>query len=211
MYGPQFFEQIREGTKRSASIVVPLIITTLQPAPDSVIDVGCGEGWWGAEFENHGFSVKGIDRRVRDGVIDIEDHDLERDLPELGRFGLALCLEVAEHLSPGRAHSFVADLCGLSDLVVFSAAIPGQGGTNHLNERWPGYWVRLFAGEGYACSGALRWEIWEDDRIENWYRQNLLVFTRHPDRLPNVFDNPMAPPWPVIHPVLFDARVNHGT
>ncbi len=209
MYDETFFALIRDGIQRSAAIVVPIVTAALEEAqPErTLIDVGCGEGWWGAEFAAAGFAAEGIDANQQHTAITVRDHDLERPLPaDTDRYGVALCLEVAEHLTPGRAPSFIAELCALSDIVVFSAAIPGQGGTGHLNEQWPTYWVDLFTDHGFACSGALRWQIWTDDRVENWYRQNLIVATLHPDRLPALFDSPLAPVWPVVHPVLYDAR-----
>lgn len=208
-YDAAFFDTIREGIVRSAAALAPILAAELAPAIDerTVLDVGCGEGHWGAALSAEGFEAQGIDANPARTVIDVWDHDLEQRLPLLGQFGLALCLEVAEHLTPQRAPSFVAELCGLSDVIVFSAAIPGQGGTGHLNEQWPGYWTGLFAESGYACSGALRWRVWEDERIENWYRQNLMICTRHPRRLPALFDTPLAPMWPVVHPVLFSARM----
>jgi hypothetical protein len=135
-------------------------------------------------------------------------HDLEQPLPDLGRHSLAVCLEVAEHLSPGRAQSFIADLCRLSDVVLFSAAIPGQGGTGHVNEQPPQYWAGLFEQQGYAVSGYLRWLIWDDDRVENWYRQNLLIAAKNPGRQhPGLlWGTAAAEPVHVVHPVLFDAR-----
>lgn len=207
-YDATFFDTIRPGICRSAQAVVPILADELAPAlaGTTLIDVGCGEGWWSVELERYGFDVTGIDAHPNRPQIPVIDHDLEQPLPELGRFDVALCLEVAEHLTPERAESFVADLAALSDLVVFSAAIPGQGGTGHLNEQWPGYWAALFATHGYACSGALRWRLWDDERIENWYRQNLLVAARRPQLLPDLFDTPLAAVWPVVHPVLYDAR-----
>lgn len=207
-YDAAFFDTIREGIVRSAAALAPILATALAPAIDehTVLDVGCGEGHWGAAMAEHGFIPKGIDANPDRTVIDVLDHDLEQPLPPMGRFDLALCLEVAEHLTPQRAPSFIAELCGLSDVIVFSAAIPGQGGTGHLNEQWPAYWTGLFAESGYACSGALRWRVWEDERIENWYRQNLTICARYPERLPSLFDTLLAPMWPVVHPVLFDAR-----
>ena len=67
-------------------------------------------------------------------------------------------------------------MCKLSDVVLFSAAIPGQGGTHHLNERWPSYWANLFGSAGYDVLDVVRANIWDDARVEWWYRQNLLVF-----------------------------------
>ena len=113
---------------------------------------------------------------------------------------------MAEHLDPSRAASFVSDLCALAPVVLFSAAVPGQGGTHHVNEQWPGYWQDLFAVEGYLMSGALRWLIWNDDRVENWYRQNLMVCARSGYQPAELFHGAGTYPYPVVHPVLYDAR-----
>jgi len=204
MYDQAFFEMIAEGCRRSAAVVVPEVLAHI--SPDRVVDVGCGQGWWGKAFEEHGCEVLGLDGEVPDQAIDAQVVDLEQPLPDNGSFDLAVCLEVAEHLTPGRAESFVADLTAQAPFVLFSAAIPGQGGVGHLNEQWPAYWVDLFAARGYACSGALRWEIWNDDEVENWYRQNLIVAARYPKVAPDLFESPMAPVFPVVHPVLYDAR-----
>lgn len=204
LYTPSFYEQVRVGARASAEVVVPLVLDSY-PA-QTVVDVGCGEGWWGRAFAERGCDVVGIENAAVDAEIPVQVLDLARPLPDVGRFDLAACLEVAEHLPPERAEGLVADLCRLSRTVLFSAAIPGQGGAGHLNERWPGYWVELFADHNYACSGALRWRIWNDERVENWYRQNLIVATSEPEVLPEWFDTPLAEVFPLVHPVLFDAR-----
>jgi len=209
MYDRVFYDTIRPGVQSSAAVVVPLVMDTI--APKLVVDVGCGEGWWAHEFTGHGCGVIGVDGQYVQGSP-LGDrfigHDLTRPMPPhlAGRFDLAVCLEVAEHLPATRAEGFVADLCGLAPTVLFSAAIPGQGGVGHVNEQPPGYWVGLFAGHGYAVSGALRWQMWNDTRVENWYKANMFVFAQDPDRFPALFDTPLAPPWPVVHPILFDAR-----
>lgn len=210
MYDEEFYATIRAGVQSSAAVVVPIVMDLLKP--QHVVDVGCGEGWWGHAFMVAGCTVIGIDGPGAAVSTVLPErfvlHDLTESLITLGITGadLVVCLEVAEHLPPDRADSFIADLCALAPTVLFSAAIPGQGGTGHLNERWPGFWVDLFESHGYAVSGALRWMIWDDDRVDNWYRQNLLVAARDPDRYPAVFDTPTAPPWAVVHPVLYDAR-----
>lgn len=222
-YDQRFFDGIREGIKRSAKSLVPLLVSELSPAIDvkSVIDVGAGEGLWMREFDAWDFRVLGMDgwaptknqrpKAPIDRIITasadvtiprlpIVQVDLEKPIGVGQTFGLVLCLEVAEHLTPERGPSFIADLCKLSDLIVFSAAIPGQRGVNHLNEQWPAYWVNEFLKNGFYVSGTLRWMIWEDEKIEPWYRQNLLIATKHPERLPNLFDTPLCYPWPVVHP-----------
>lgn len=205
-YDQRFFDRIREGIKRSAESLVPLLVSELSPAIDvkSMLDVGAGEGHWMDEFYQWDFDPYGLEQfgpGASPSGVPIHRHNLEEPFPEyFGLFGLVLCLEVAEHLTPERGPSFIADLCKLSDLIVFSAAIPGQRGVNHLNEQWPDYWVSLFRDNGFYVSGAMRWMIWGDDEIEPWYRQNLLIATKHPERLPNLFDTPLCYPWPVVHP-----------
>jgi len=207
VYDAAFFDTIRAGCQASAAVVVPLVLDHFHPY--TVLDVGCGEGWWAKAFADlGGCEVLGLDGPGGGGALDVRfvAWDLRATFAGMYLVDLAIALEVAEHLPPERADSFVADLCAVAPVVLFSAAIPGQGGTGHINEQWPAYWVEKFQANGYAVSGALRWHIWGDDRVENWYRQNLLFATRFPQNFPGLFATPLAEPWPVVHPVLFDAR-----
>lgn len=211
-YDEGFYDTINPGSARSASVVVPLVLEKLRgrrpggPVIEKGVDVGCGEGVWTAEFERHGVEMVGLDGEY----IQLERFqgekfipaDLSTRLPDLGRsFDLAISLEVAEHLPVGRAASFVQELCGLADVVMFSAAVPGQGGVGHVNEQWQSSWARLFELQGYMVTGELRWLIWDNDQVENWYRQNLLIAARA-DRAEE-FDLPWFPVLDVVHPVLW--------
>lgn len=212
-YGPAFYDQIRPGVQASAAVVVPLLLDQFGPTVSRVVDVGCGEGWWAHEFAAHACEVIGVDGAYVAGSP-LGDrflpHDLREPLPShlAGRFDLALCLEVAEHLPAARAGGLVDDLCALAPLVLFSAAIPGQGGVGHIHERWPDYWVGLFDQRGFEVSGALRWQVWDDARVEPWYRQNLLL-AGNPEAAaahPGLFRTPQAQPWPVVHPTIYGWR-----
>jgi len=37
------------------------------------------------------------------------------------------------------------------DNVLFSAAIPNQGGTGHINEQWQEYWAEKFYANGFGA------------------------------------------------------------
>ena len=134
--------------------------------PATLVDVGCGAGGWVREFVKAGIDAVGYDgpwaeRHLvipRDRFI---PHDLERPLPIDSRYEMAVSIEVAEHLSPIRGPGFVTDLCALSDVVLFSAALPGQVGTHHMDPRWQSYWVRLFADNGYGVIDCVRPALWE--------------------------------------------------
>jgi hypothetical protein len=85
-------------------------------------------------------------------------------------------LEVAEHLSSDTAEAFVGLLTELGPVVLFSAAIPLQGGTHHVNEQWPEYWVKLFDETVYVVVDPLRSKVWNNEKVEPWYTQNVLIF-----------------------------------
>jgi SAM-dependent methyltransferase len=218
MYDAGFYATVRDGAQRSAAVVVPLVLGLLPYAVSlkrKVIDVGCGEGWWAHTFAANGCDVTGVDSPYP-GEHPLGERFVAADLTRcalaatLGPFDLAVSLEVGEHLPASAADAYVNGLCELSTVVLFSAAIPGQGGTGHINEQWPSYWVDRFQANGYTVSGALRWLIWDNDEVENWYRQNLLIAAVAPQDYPELFDTPTAPPWAVVHPVLYRARTGRG-
>jgi SAM-dependent methyltransferase len=184
-YSPSFLRKYRDESARSAAVVVPHVLQLL--APRGVVDVGCGLGTWQRAFQEHGIQqILGIDGEYLspDLMLIAQEsffaHDLREplELPASvpGRFDLAVCLEVAQHLPAAVAPRFVADLTRLAPAVLFSSAVPYQGGFRHVNEQWPDYWAQLFAQHDYATVDALRPLIWDDDRVAYYYAQNALLF-----------------------------------
>ena len=165
----------------SAHDVMPLVLDLIQPR--SVVDVGCGTGAWLAACQRHGIAdILGIDGdytdpdRLQFPAQNFLPCDLRRPLRLNRRFDLVISLEVAEHLPAACAHDFITSLTRLGPAVLFSAAIPGQFGTGHLNEQWPEYWAALFQQHGYQVIDCIRPLIWRNERVAWWYRQNIMLF-----------------------------------
>ena len=169
-------------------------------SPKTVIDVGCGLGFFLAAMARRGAKVHGLDA---DWVVPLETEiekdqytfaDLNQPIDTSTRYDLAVSLEVAEHLKPERGASFVADLCGLSDVVLFSAAIPGQRGSGHIHLQWQDWWADQFAGHGYKCYDAVRRKMAAHEDAFGWFKQNVLIFARDGAAVdPRLLEHEIAP------------------
>lgn len=152
----------------------------------SVLDIGCGTGTWLQVVEELGVNdYLGIDGDWvdRSQLVISSNKFLSSDLTkplELGRkFDLVICLEVVEHLPVTSAETIVRTLISHSNTILFSAAIPKQGGQRHINEQPVFFWVDLFEKNGYRFYDLLRPTIWKDDSIEWWYRQNIFLVSNN--------------------------------
>src|SRR5262245_16529308 len=113
LYDDKYHAARLEETAMSAAIVVPLLLERF-PFIASVVDVGCSTGAWLHEFQLHGISrVLGVDgadvpdRLLQIDSSDIRHIDLRQPLPLLGRFDLAVSLEVGDCLPGEAAQQFV--------------------------------------------------------------------------------------------------------
>lgn len=198
------YEIIRPGVQSSAIAMWPHIdrvyANIMGRHPRTVLDVGCGEGWWGRIGVEEGYvdRATGIDgpwggaaineylgnadrldkkSRCEFMAVYLDELDPEHPAPvdTMGeRYDVALCLEVAEHLAA--PDPLVRWLTKCADVVVFSAAVPGQPGAGHVSCRWQRQWAEAFeAVDGWAAADSLRPGIWYEPRIEWWYRQNVFV------------------------------------
>ena len=145
--------------------------------------MGCGIGSWLAVFREHGVTdVLGLDGEYvdRNQLLippgQFRPADLESPPPLDRTFDLALSIEVAEHLPETAADTFVSYLTTLAPVVLFSAAVPGQGGWNHVNEQWPEYWAGRFVERGYVPIDCLRPLLWHRETVQYWHAQNILVY-----------------------------------
>jgi SAM-dependent methyltransferase len=213
-YDAGFYADQVDGSALSASVVLPLIYRVFVPA--RVIDVGCGQGAWLAAAESLGSGeLTGLDgdwvdrAKLRSARIAFHATDLAAAIPDRGRHDLCISVEVAEHLPAARADGFVADLCRASDVVLFSGAVPMQGGTEHVHEARASAWAARFDARGYACFDLVRGAVWDDARVAWWYRQNLFVYVARGSAPHAAFARAALPPTPrdLVHPDAFEEKV----
>lgn len=191
-------------------VIVPLILQYVQP--QCVVDFGCGTGTWLHVFKNYGVQeVLGLDGSWYNKELlfkhiteqEFRCVDLETHVHLDKKYDLVVSLEVAEHISEKNADTFVQSLVLAGKIILFSAAFPGQGGFNHINEQWPSYWAKKFEQFDYHFHDVIRGKIWNNRDVDMWYKQNIFfvvhdsVGFNHPDDLLSVHN-------PVIHPDFFN-------
>lgn len=132
--------------------------------------------------------------------------DLTQPFDLKRKFDLIISLEVAEHLPEDSAENFIKSLCKHGDIIVFSAAIPGQGGQNHINEQWRFYWCEKFASFNYKAFDILRPRIWNIEKVNWWYKQNVLIFSKHDY---SHLELSSAIMLEAIHPELFQQHIDY--
>ncbi len=189
LYGKKFHEDRDKRTSDSAWIIAECFFEHLGGYEvHSAIDLGCGVGTFLKVLKQRdkNITVRGVDGEYiqKDMLViapdEFQSWDLKKPyaLNEQTKYDLAISTEVAEHLPPERAKSFVEDLTSLADVVLFSAALPYQGGVGHLNEQLLSYWVALFEEQGYELRDIIRPDIWNRKEVLVWYRSNMVVFVR---------------------------------
>lgn len=183
IYGEEFFS--RNSSSQSAKEVLPMVLDLIKP--QSICDVGCGTGTWLKAAQEitgiNGSEIVGFDFEVPNKYLLIEvaqyhNVDLSQPMRYERMFDLCISLEVAEHLPESSADIFVETLTSLAPVILFSAAIPGQFGDNHVNEQWPSYWEERFKKLGFYGFDVLRQKFWNNDNVTWWYRQNMVLFVK---------------------------------
>lgn len=181
LYDEKFYDDHYDGALVSARAIIPILFELVKPS--SVVDFGCGLGTWLRVCQENGVQTVlglegphvGLSKLLISGDSFRQTNFLEK-VTSPGTFGLAICLEVVEHLPNRAGIALVQTLTETAPLILFSAAIPGQGGTHHINERWASYWREVFAHHGFQRLDPIRRRVWTDKQIKWWYRQNIFLY-----------------------------------
>lgn len=186
IYDQRYFQYIDREASASAEGIVRGLVTRF--APSAVLDVGCGTGAMLHRLREAGvkrvvgleYAAAALDVCESRG-LEVHKFDLESNESlqfECG-FDLVMSMEVAEHLPPEVAPRYAALLADQKATLVMTAASPGQGGTDHVNEQPQSYWIELLSVHGMRYSAShsdwMRRE-WERAGVTAWYHQNVMVF-----------------------------------
>lgn len=201
----------------SPNEIVPEVVKMI--TPKSVVDVGCGTGTFLNCFKNNGVNkVLGLDGKwVNKDLLyknilpsEFKEVDLEGKIKIEEKFDLVVSLEVAEHVSENSADIFVENLVNLGGVILFSAAIPGQGGQNHINEKWLTYWEEKFLKHNYELKDVIRPIFWNNKKVFWWYKQNMVLFIpkgfefkKHIDEMPKEVRN-------IVHYECFEEKTSQS-
>lgn len=215
-YEKKWYDKKRQDKVQAAREVVPNLLELIDP--EKVVDVGCGDGTWLSVFDEHDINeYLGIDGEWIDRDLlqipeeNFQSEDLKKPISFDRTYDLAMSLEVGEHLPPTTADTFIDTLTSLSSVVLFSAAVPHQEGTHHVNEQWQKYWAERFQNRGYAAVNTLRRRLWTNDRVHDFYRQNFVLYVEEDalEQLDIPEDDVIRDleQLSVVHPDLFERKM----
>ncbi len=195
-----------------------IVLQHLQPfisKLSSFLDLGGGVGSWSKALLDIGFkdiclvdhpSMKREDLLYQDSDS-FKGVDLESLLPEPKQYDCILCIEVLEHFHENRALEILDFICKNTNLVLFSAAIPGQNGVGHINCQRHSYWHQQFKSKGFDFYDGFKSELLKNDQIQYWIRQNLFFYYR-PEKVTNFEDLPniTSPAFELVHTSILNRK-----
>lgn len=197
LYSPEW----QEGRQRYMVQSLQCFERTLSTFPAaSVLDVGSGLGHLVRRAQTCGLDAVGVDLTETAPEGPLRHADLCAPVDLERQFELVLCWEVAEHL-PAEAADTLCDTLVRhltpEGVLVFSAALPGQGGKGHINEQPLDYWRKRLRARGLQfCAGETQQLSKQFQRAApkaEWYGQNVQVFRRAAAMPESVPAGPIGP------------------
>jgi hypothetical protein len=186
IYTAEFFKEW--GKKHIEYVSSAELITNVlyeNYRPQRMVDLGCGCGVYGHFFDKYGVevvSIDGVEPTPKYSFIDqVELRDLTVRFDNIwGKFDLALCFDVGEHIPEELCRVFLENITQFSDLLLMSCAPPKQGGVHHVNEQPKRYWIEKLAQHGFAYQRKLTGVLCETFKIRRphymWMSEHISVY-----------------------------------
>jgi SAM-dependent methyltransferase len=187
-YNPLVKYSFDRAARRNAPKMADAVLEEF-PELKRLADVGCGGGIFAAEFQTRGVNVVGCEysatsrKLAEKRGVKTYPFDLSKSQSPLpGRpYQAVITLEVGEHIPELLADSFASYLAATGDLIIFTAAQPGQGGHGHINEQPKSYWIEKFVRIGFCVDESATGRV--GDRLRSllafsYLYNNLLILRK---------------------------------
>ena len=149
MYTRDFHKSIENDEYPHAQRLIEYIRNFKKPK--CYLDFGCSTGLYLREVKitmpeiesiGYEFSQDAVDMALCKDIVhfDLTTPLKRKKTPDT----LGLCLEVLEHIDDSNWKPVLKNLTKHCDVLIFSAAFPGQGGTGHINCRNKIDWIYRF-------------------------------------------------------------------
>lgn len=186
IYSAEYYKKRREDPWRADAHSIARGLND-EFNPESIIDFGCAIGAHLEPFYNSGIDVRGVEgssSALEYAVIPtefIDQHDLREPYGTSKNFDLVISFEVAEHIPEQYADNFVDTLTDAGDLIIMTAAEPGQAGTHHVNNQPRKYWIEKLEKRGFIHDEGSVSRLQETVDVEktHWVLENLFVFQKN--------------------------------
>lgn len=178
MYDAEFYNRNYKFQKALADNLAQWIADKYNP--QTIVDFGCGCGCFSGTIAKYsGGHVFGLNGDIpHNAEIEVFQYDLSKQIETTIKNDLVISLEVAEHIPEESADIFIDNLTNAGDTILFSAAIPGQGGIGHVNEQHHFYWHKKLQERGYKCFDIIRPLIKDKKEVPFWYRNNIFLYEK---------------------------------
>jgi hypothetical protein len=141
----------------------------------TIIDIGCGDGSYVREFRKNGFDCIGLDGNPLTSKIPYcQVMDFSINLISFFN-DLAICLEVGEHIPQEYEQFFIDNICRVSDNIILSWAIEGQGGLGHVNCRNNDYIIAEMKKRNFDYD-AIATNFLRKNSTLPWFKNTLMAF-----------------------------------
>jgi len=158
--------------------------------PRSVLDVGCGNGWYCRFFKDcfvdyvvglegtHGANSLGVYKDIIEIDLTIPLEFCNPSSWQEKIFDLVICLEVGEHIPRKHENIFIDNVVKhVSKNLVLSWAIPEQPGRGHVNLKTNRYVIEKMEEKGLVLNEVKAKTLREYNSLW-WFRQSTMAFER---------------------------------
>ena len=190
IFNQQFFEEESRWKNDYQSIAQFFLQTT---EIETIIDLGCGNGYLLDAFMNAKKKVKGVDISRTARILmprQIQPFVAHKDLTQSlaadeNRYDLTVCIQVGEYIPDDYADVFVDNICNnAKDMILFSSALLTFYGLYRINCQPLFYWIQKFEKRGFVFNykwtqSFRQWINQTTNIVHQWLCRTSIIFIRN--------------------------------